>query len=104
MKYADVAGMSDKDLRNKTKELREQMFESRMKNALGQLTNPMTIREMRRDIARLQTALTAKTAGQAPKAAAAPAAPAKKATASKSPRAAAKKAASKAKTTKSAKG
>lgn len=60
MKFADVSGLSDKDLTKKTKELRTQMFEARMKNALGQLANPMTIREMRRDVARLQTALSAK--------------------------------------------
>jgi large subunit ribosomal protein L29 len=60
MKYADIAGMSDSELSKKTKELREQLFEARMKNALGQLSNPMTIRFLRRDVARLQTALRAK--------------------------------------------
>ena len=60
MKYADIVGLSDKELNKKAKELREQLFEARMKNALGQLTNPMTIREARRDIARLQTALRVK--------------------------------------------
>lgn len=58
MKYADVAGLSEKELLKKTSELRERMFEARMKNSLGQLANPMSIREMRRDLARLQTALT----------------------------------------------
>lgn len=61
MKYADISGLSEKELMNKTKELREQLFEARMKNALGQLANPMVIRSTRRDIARLQTALRAKT-------------------------------------------
>lgn len=60
MKYADVSGLSDKDLVKKAKELRTQMFEARMKNALGQLANPMSIREMRRDVARVKTALAAK--------------------------------------------
>lgn len=60
MKYADIAGLSEKDLLKKTKELRQQLFEARMKNALGQLGNPMVIRSTRRDIARLQTALRAK--------------------------------------------
>lgn len=59
MKYADVAGLSEKELLKKTNELRERVFEARMKNSLGQLANPMSIREMRRDLARLQTALTA---------------------------------------------
>ena len=65
MNYADVSGMSEKELTKKTKELRIQMFEARMKNALGQLQNPMAIREMRRDVARLKTALHVK-AGSKP--------------------------------------
>lgn len=59
MKYADIAGLSKAELVKKTKELRGQIFEARMKNSLGQLANPMTIREMRRDVARLRTAATA---------------------------------------------
>jgi large subunit ribosomal protein L29 len=60
MKYEDVSGLSEKDLVKKTKELHLQIFETRMKNALGQVANPMTIRVMRRDIARIQTALRVK--------------------------------------------
>ncbi len=63
MKYADVSGLSEKDLNSKSKELREKIFEARMKNALGQLQNPMEIRGMRRDVARLKTALAAKAQG-----------------------------------------
>lgn len=70
MKYADIAGLSDKELVKKTKELRKQIFEANMKNALGQLPNPMTIRAMRRDVARMQTALSAKARGAATKTAA----------------------------------
>jgi large subunit ribosomal protein L29 len=77
MKYADIAGLSEKELVKKSKEIRGQIFEARMKNTLGQLANPMTIREMRRDVARFKTAMTAKTSGAAPvkKAAAPKAAP-----------------------------
>lgn len=60
MKYSDVVGLADKELVKKANEIRKQLFEARMKNALGQLGNSGTIREMRKDIARLQTALTAK--------------------------------------------
>jgi len=60
MKYSDVAGLAEKDLKKKSKELRMQMFEARMKNSLGQLANPMSIREMRRDVARIKTAQSAK--------------------------------------------
>ncbi len=65
MKYADISGLSEKELTKKSKESRTQMFEARMKNSLGQLANPMVIRESRRDIARLKTAATAKS-GRAP--------------------------------------
>lgn len=65
MKYEEISGLSEKELVKRTRDLRKQMFEANMKNALGQLTNPMTIREMRRDVARFQTALTAKARGEA---------------------------------------
>jgi large subunit ribosomal protein L29 len=60
MKFAEIAGLSEKELKKKSVELRQQLFEARMKNALGQLANPMVIRQARRDIARLQTALRVK--------------------------------------------
>lgn len=62
MKYADIASLTEKELMKRSKDLQGQIFEARMKNSLGQLANPMTIREMRRDIARLHTALSAKSA------------------------------------------
>lgn len=60
MNYADISGLSAKDLSKKASQLETTMFEARMKNALGQLANPMEIRNARRDIARLKTATTAK--------------------------------------------
>ncbi|MEK7358615.1 MAG: 50S ribosomal protein L29, partial [Bdellovibrionota bacterium] len=78
MNYADVKGLSDKDLLKKSKELRTEMFQARMKNALGQLANPMTIRNLRRDVARLKTAATAKVNAASAKAAAPKAKPAAK--------------------------
>ncbi len=56
MKYADISGLAGKEMNVKIKQLSSEIFEARMKNALGQLANPMTIRHMRRDIARLKTA------------------------------------------------
>ena len=60
MKYSDVSGLAQKELAKKVKESRVQLFEARMKNSLGQLANPMSIRELRKDIARLKTAQSAK--------------------------------------------
>ena len=65
MKYEDIATLSEAQLREKSKELRSQIFEARMKNALGQMANPMEIRHARRDVARLKTALNGKKSGQA---------------------------------------
>jgi large subunit ribosomal protein L29 len=62
MKYADFSGLSAKDLSKKVSQLETTMFEARMKNSLGQLANPMEIRNARRDVARLKTAVTAKAA------------------------------------------
>ncbi len=36
----------------------KELFEARMKNKLGQLANPLIIRKMRKDIARLKTMQT----------------------------------------------
>ncbi len=60
MNYEEIVGLTANELKKKKTDLRQQMFETRMKNALGQLANPMQIRVLRRDIARLNTALTSK--------------------------------------------
>lgn len=76
MFYAEISGLSAKEIVKKKKELQAEMFDARMKNSMGQLTNPMVIRTARKDIARLNTAMTLlakKSAGTA-----APKAPAKK--------------------------
>lgn len=62
MKYADISGLSEKELTKKATQLKGEVFEAKMKNALGQLANPMEIRNSRRDIARLKTAMAAKSA------------------------------------------
>lgn len=63
MKFADVKDLSQNDLNRKIRETKEKMFDAKMKNAMGQMTNPVSIRGMRRDIARLKTVLTAKGRG-----------------------------------------
>ena len=58
MNFEDVKNLSTVELHKKLRDTKEKMFEAKMKNAMGQLTNPMQIRTMRRDIAKLRTALT----------------------------------------------
>jgi len=61
MKYADFSGLAVNEIQKKIGQLRGEIFEVRMKNSLGQLSNPMEIRSKRRDIARLKTAASSKT-------------------------------------------
>ncbi len=63
MKFADVKELSTVEINKKIRETKEKMFESKMKNSMGQMTNPVSIRGLRRDVARLKTALTSKLRG-----------------------------------------
>ena len=58
MNFEDIKNLTPVELHKKIREIKENMFEAKMKNAMGQLTNPISIRGMRRDIAKLKTALT----------------------------------------------
>ena len=60
MKYQDVKDLSATEMKKKKKALTQDMFEAKMKNSLGQLSNPLEIRGLRRDLARLNTALVQK--------------------------------------------
>jgi large subunit ribosomal protein L29 len=60
MKYKDVKDLSVEELKKKKSVVTDEIFMARMKNTLGQLGNPMEIRQMRRDLARLNTAITLK--------------------------------------------
>ena len=61
MNFEDIKNLSSVEIHKKIRDTKEKMFEARMKNAMGQLTNPTSIRVFRRDIAKLRTALTAAT-------------------------------------------
>ena len=63
MKFAYVKDLSTVEINKKIREAKEKMFDAKMKNSMGQMTNPVAIRGMRRDVARLKTALTAKLRG-----------------------------------------
>lgn len=47
--------MTEKELDQKYKELKEELFNLRFQHATGQLDNPVRIREVRRTIARVKT-------------------------------------------------
>ncbi|MFN3697658.1 MAG: 50S ribosomal protein L29 [Pseudobdellovibrio sp.] len=60
MKYADIENKSLQDLIKQKNELTAQLFEMKMKNSLGQLSNPLQIRFVRKDIAKINTAIVKK--------------------------------------------
>jgi large subunit ribosomal protein L29 len=62
MTAAELRDLSADDLQAKAAELEEALFRMRMKQAVGQLEHPLTLRTMRRDLARVKTVLSQKSA------------------------------------------
>lgn len=56
MKYGELRDLTLDELRLKEAGLREALFKLRLRQATSQVENPMRIRQLRRDIARIQTA------------------------------------------------
>jgi large subunit ribosomal protein L29 len=56
MKYSELRDLTAEELRLKEAELADELFKLRLRQAATQLENPMRIRRLRRDIARIQTA------------------------------------------------
>jgi large subunit ribosomal protein L29 len=57
MKMTEVRALNDDDLRVQAANLRRELFDIQFKGAVEQITNPARLREMRRDVARIQTVL-----------------------------------------------
>lgn len=62
MKFADIENKSVTELIKQKNELSTKLFDMKMKNSLGQLATPHTVRNVRRDIARINTVLVRKAA------------------------------------------
>lgn len=60
MKFSDIKDMTVEELRKKERALRVDLFETKMKHSLGQINNPLSIRYLRKDIAKVKTALSTK--------------------------------------------
>lgn len=60
MQYSEVKDLAVKELKSRIQETRTSLFDAKMKNTLGQMNNPLKIRSLRRDLARLLTALGSK--------------------------------------------
>ena len=59
MKFKDIKNLSKKELLKEKELLSEKVFGIRMKSHLKQSGNPLEVRILRRDIARINTALSA---------------------------------------------
>ena len=60
MKPRDLRTLSEPELLAKTRELRDELFNARVKRATGQLENTAKLGQLRRDVARVETILTEK--------------------------------------------
>ena len=57
MKAKDVHELSNDELTKKVTDLKDELFKLRFQLATGQLENPMTIRDVKKSIARVKTVL-----------------------------------------------
>ncbi len=57
MKARELRELSEVELRNKERELVDQLFKLRFQHSLGQLENAAKLKNLRRDIARIKTVL-----------------------------------------------
>lgn len=60
MKPSELREISTDELRKKEQDLRKELFNLRFRQAKGEVENPMRIREVRKDIARVLTVITQK--------------------------------------------
>ncbi len=60
MKPADIRAMSDDQLKEELLKLKKEQFNLRFQKATGQLENTARVRQVRRDIARIKTEMTAR--------------------------------------------
>jgi len=57
MKIRELRELSPDELKQKELELKDQLFKLKFQKSVGQLDNPMKIRNVRRDMARIKTLL-----------------------------------------------
>ena len=58
MKYKNIKNLEEGEIFKKITECSNELFQLKMTKKLNQVTNPVKIRTLRRDIARLKTALS----------------------------------------------
>ena len=60
MKASELRNLSEPELMAKSRELRDELFNVRVKRATGQLENTAKLGQLRRDVARAETVLAQK--------------------------------------------
>ena len=65
MKASELRALSLDELEEKAKERRKTLFNARVRHSTGQLENTARMRQVRRDIARIQTIARQKQASEA---------------------------------------
>ncbi|GHT49583.1 hypothetical protein AGMMS50233_01040 [Endomicrobiia bacterium] len=58
--WSEMKNMTDVELNTKLNELQDKFFKLKFRNSVTPLKNPLEIREMRKDIARIKTLITQK--------------------------------------------
>lgn len=65
MKMAEIQDLSVDELQVRERELDDQLFRLRIQKSMGQLEAPAKVRDLRKDLARIKTALQQKQAAGA---------------------------------------
>jgi large subunit ribosomal protein L29 len=60
MKFNEIKNLSATEVKKAISKKQDELYEMKVKNNLGQLTNPLQIRFIKKDIARLKTAVSMK--------------------------------------------
>jgi len=55
MKAREIRELSDAEIDRRLRNLKDELFNLRFQKAMGSMENPMRIREVKKDIARLKT-------------------------------------------------
>ena len=64
MKASELRTLSEPELLAKSRELRDALFNARVKRSTGQLENTAKLQQLRRDVARVETVIAQKRGAQ----------------------------------------
>jgi len=53
----EIRDLSDEEIRERIQEMKEELFRLRFRTTTAELENPMLLRTLRRDVARMQTVI-----------------------------------------------